>query len=64
MAELVELVEQEEQKQLFKELSTGLIEVPNLTEESFYCLTDDNYTIKEACKILPEYFYSFLKENL
>jgi len=27
-------------------------------------LIDDNYTIKKACKILPEYFHIFLKENL
>jgi hypothetical protein len=64
IAELVELVKQEEQRQLFKELSTGLIEISNLTEESFCCLIDSNYIIKKACKILSEYFYIFLKENL
>jgi hypothetical protein len=25
---------------------------------------EGNYTIKEACKVLPPYFYNFLKINL
>ena len=25
---------------------------------------EGNYTIKEACKVLPFYFYNFLKTNL
>jgi len=68
MAELVELVKQEEQRQEnlqhFEELPTGLIEIPDLTEESFHRLVDGDYTMEEACKVLPEYFYSFLEENL
>jgi len=68
MAELVELVKQEEQRQEhvqhFEELPTGLIEIPDLTEESFHRLVDGDYTIEEACKVLPEYFHSFLEENL
>ena len=68
MAELVELVKQEEQRQEhiqhFEELPTGLIEIPNLTEESFHRLVDGDYTMEEACKALPEYFHSFLEENL
>ena len=68
MAELVELVKQEEQRQEnvqhFEELPTGLIEIPNLAEESFRRLVDGDYTMEEACKVLPEYFHSFLEENL
>jgi hypothetical protein len=41
-----------------------LIEIPDLTEKSFCCLIDGNYIIKKACKVLPEYFHTFLKENL
>ena len=41
-----------------------MIEISNLTEESFYYLIDSNYIIKKAYKILSEYFYIFLKENL
>ncbi len=64
MAELVELVEQEEQKQLIDKLPTGLVEILDLTKESFYCLINGDYTIKEACKVFPSYFHCFLKENL
>ena len=64
MAELVELVKQEEHRQLLEELPTGLIEVPNLSEESFRRLVEGNYTIEEARKALPPYFYDFLETNL
>ena len=64
MAELVELVKQEEHQQLFKELPIGLVEVPNLSERSFRWLVEGNYIIKKACKVLPLYFYNFLKTNL
>jgi len=38
--------------------------MPDLIEESFYRLIDGNYTIEEAYKVFPNYFYRFLKENL
>jgi hypothetical protein len=28
--------------------------MPNLTEESFHRLVDGDYTMEEACKVLPE----------
>ena len=46
------------------QLPTGLIKILNLTEESFYYLVNSNYIIKKACKVFPNYFYYFLKENL
>jgi len=64
IAELVELVKQEEYQQLLKELPIGLIEVPNLSERSFHQLVEGNYIIEEARKALPPYFYNFLKINL
>ena len=64
MAELIQLVKQEEHWQLLKELPTGLIEVLNLSERSFRQLIEGNYTIEEAHKVLPSYFYNFLKTNL
>ena len=64
MAELIELVKQEEHRQLLKELPIGLVKVPNLSERSFCWLVEGNYIIKEACKVLPPYFYNFFKINL
>src|SRR5271170_4440967 len=64
MAELVELVKQEEHRQLLKELPIGLIEVPNLLERSFRRLVEGDYTMEEARKALPPYFHDFLKINL
>ena len=64
IAELVELVKQDKHQQLLKELPIGLIEVLNLLERSFCRLIEGNYTIKEAYKVLPPYFYNFLKINL
>ena len=64
MAELVELVKQEEHRQLLEELPTGLVEVPNLSERSFRRLVEGNYTMEEARKALPPYFHDFLKINL
>src|SRR5438045_48059 len=40
MAELAELVKQEEHQQLLKELTTGLVEVPSMSEGSFHKLVD------------------------
>jgi len=62
--ELVELVEQEERKQLIDKLPTRLVKILDLIKESFYRLVNSNYIIKEACKVFPNYFYCFLKENL
>jgi hypothetical protein len=62
--ELVELIKQEERKQLIDELPTKLIEILDLTEESFCCLVNGNYIMEEACKVFPNYFHCFLKENL
>ena len=64
IVELIELVKQEEHRQLLKELPIGLVEVPNLLEKSFCWLVEGNYTIEEARKVLPPYFYDFLKTNL
>ena len=64
IVELVELVKQEERKQLINKLSTRLVKILDLIKESFYRLVDGDYTIKEACKVFPNYFYCFLKENL
>jgi len=64
MAELVELVEQEEQKQLIDKLPTKLVKILDLTEKSFRHLVNGNYIIEEACKVFPSHFHRFLKENL
>jgi hypothetical protein len=64
IAELIELIKQKERKQLIDELPTRLIEILDLTEKSFRHLINGNYIIKEACKVFPNYFYCFLKENL
>ena len=64
IAKLIELVKQEEYQQLLKELPIGLIKVLNLLKRSFRRLVEGNYIIKEACKVLPLYFYNFLKTNL
>ena len=64
IAELIELIKQEERKQLIDELPTKLVKILDLTEESFYYLVNSNYIIKEACKVFPNYLYCFLKENL
>ena len=42
----------------------ALIEIPNLSEESFRRLVEGEYTIEEACKVLPDYFHDFIKDNL
>ena len=49
---------------MLKELLKGLVEVLNLLKRSFRQLVEGNYIIKEACKVLPPYFYNFLKINL
>ena len=64
IAKLIKLVKQEEHQQLLKELPIGLIEVLNLLERSFRWLVEGNYIIKKARKVLPFYFYDFLKINL
>jgi hypothetical protein len=64
IAKLVELVKQEKYQQLLRELPISLIEVLNLLKESFRWLVKGNYIIKEAHKVLPPYFYNFLKTNL
>src|SRR5437773_2823677 len=46
------------------ELPAGLVEIPDLTEESFRRLVEGDYTMEEACKVFPEYFHRFLAENL
>jgi len=62
--ELVELVEQEERKQLIDKLPTRLVKILNLIKKFFRRLVNGNYIIKEAYKVFPSYFYYFLKENL
>jgi hypothetical protein len=64
IAELIELVKQKEQKELIDKLPTGLVKILDLTEKSFCCLVDGNYIMEKACKVFPNYFYCFLKENL
>jgi hypothetical protein len=64
IAELVELVEQKEQKQLIDKLPTKLVKILDLTEESFRHLVNGNYIIEKAYKVFPNYFHYFLKENL
>ena len=64
IAKLIKLVKQKEHQQLLKELPIGLIEVLNLLKRSFRRLVEGNYTIEEAHKVLPPYFYNFLKINL
>ena len=59
MAELAELVKQEEQKQLIDKLPTRLVKILNLIKESFYRLVNSNYTIKETYKVFPNYFHCF-----
>ena len=49
---------------LFEELPTGLLEVPELFEESFRRIVTGNYTIEEARKVFDPYFYDFLEANL
>jgi hypothetical protein len=49
---------------LLKKLPIGLIEVLNLLKKSFCWLVKGNYTIEKAYKVLPLYFYNFLKINL
>ena len=63
MTELVDLVSQEETRQLFGQLPMAPIEIPNLSEESFRRLVEGDYTIEEACKALPDYFHDFIKDN-
>ena len=62
--ELIKLIKQKEHQQLLKKLPIGLVEVLNLLKRSFRRLVEGNYTIKEAYKALPLYFYNFLKINL
>ena len=63
MAELVELVKQEERKQLIDKLPTRLVKILNLIKESFYCLVNGDYIIEEAYKVFSNYLYCFFKEN-
>ena len=64
MTELVDLVRQEETRQLFEQLPLAPVEIPNLFEESFRRLVEGDYTLEEAYKVLPEYFHDFVKNNL
>ena len=64
MTELVDLVCQEETRELFEQLPLAPVEIPNLSEESFRRLVEGDYTVEEACKVLPEYFHGFVKNNL
>src|SRR5205814_5161480 len=64
MTELVDLVCQEETRELFEQLPLAPVEIPNLSEESFRRLVEDDYTLEEAYKVLPEYFHGFVKNNL
>jgi hypothetical protein len=49
---------------LINELLTRLVKILDLIKKSFYCLVDGNYIMEEACKVFPNYFHCFLKENL
>ena len=49
---------------LFKELPTGLLEVPELSEQSFRWIITRDYTIEEARKVFDLHFYDFLEANL
>ena len=49
---------------MIDKLPIRLIKILDLTEESFHCLVDNDYIIKEAYKVFPNYLYYFLKENL
>jgi hypothetical protein len=49
---------------LIDELPTKLVEILDLTEESFRRLVNSDYTMEEAYKVFPNYFHCFLKENL
>jgi hypothetical protein len=64
MAELVEMVNQEENKQSLDALPTGLLEMPQLTEESFRRIVEGDYTLEEAERVFPSYMHRFLQENL
>jgi hypothetical protein len=49
---------------LINKLPTGLVEILDLIKKSFRCLVNSNYIIEKACKVFPNYFHHFLKENL
>src|SRR5436190_727448 len=64
MAELKELEDEEETRKQFDELPVGLIEVPNLAEESFRRLVERDCTLAEAKRVFPPYFHTFLESYL
>ena len=46
------------------ELLTSLVKLPDLIEELFRRLVEGDYTIQEAERVFPSYFYNFLRANL
>jgi hypothetical protein len=64
MTELEEICHQADNLDALHELPTGLVELPDLTEESFRRLVEGDYTIQEAERVFPSYFHDFLRANL
>src|SRR5437773_2698282 len=64
MAELKELEDEEETRKQFDELPVGLIEVPDLADESFRRLVEGDCTLAEAKRVFPPYFHTFLESYL
>ena len=64
LAELRQLVSNAENQTLLGELPTGLVEVPQLREESFRRILIGNYTIEDAERVFDPYFHDFLRMNL
>ena len=64
MSELMQVIDEAINIDLLDELPTGLLELPQLSEESFRRLVEGEYTIEEAEKVFPTYFHNFLRSNL
>jgi len=64
MMELEQACDQLANLELLDELPLGLLELPDISEESYRRLVEGNYTLEEAYRVFPPQFHEFLKANL
>ncbi|EAQ82860.1 hypothetical protein CHGG_11115 [Chaetomium globosum CBS 148.51] len=64
LAELRQLVEDEENLDMLQELPRGFVEIPQLKETSFRRIMTGDYTLEDAKRVFDPYFHDFLQTNL
>ena len=64
IAELKKIIDQKKNGQFLKKLLINILKISNLNKKFFRRFVKGEYTINEAAKIFPAYFFNFFKKNL